>query len=429
MEKQGEHGNPELVESIMKKVLLIAYHYPPVSVSSGLQRTLKFSQYLRDFSWEPSVLSINPLAYEKQSNGQLAEVPDDIVVKRALGFDAARHLSFKGKYLSVLAYPDRWISWWPMGVLSGLWLLWTQKVDVIFSTYPIATSHLIGLVLHKITGKPWIADFRDSMTEDNYPIEPKKRKIYQWIEKKTVKSCIKAIFTTPGALKMYSERYPQYSSDKWAVIENAFDEGNFEQAVVVEKTLIKPKGVIRLVHSGVLYPSERDPTDFFDALSELKIEGSIVAGSLKILLRATGHDDLFDPMIKERNIDDIVSLEPNVPYVDALQEMLDVEGLLVFQASNCNHQIPAKVYEYLRAEKPILALTDEKGDTANVLKKEEVGYILPLDDKEAIKRGLIEFIQQIKNNTASRPDKTIWKQHMRYARTEQLAKLLDDVVS
>ena len=316
-----------------------------------------------------------------------------------------------------------------MAVISGLWVVWVQKVDVIFSTYPIATSHLIGWALHKITGKPWIADFRDSMTEDSYPTEPKKRKIYQWIERETVKNCTKAIFTTPGALKMYSERYPQYSSDKWAVIENAFDEGNFEQAVAVEETLLKPNGVIRLLHSGVLYPSERDPRVFFDALSELKCAGLIARGTLNIILRATGHDDLFDPMIKERNIDDIVSLEPSVAYVDALQEMLNVDGLMIFQASNCNHQIPAKIYEYLRAEKPILALTDEQGDTANVLKKEEVGYILPLDDKEAIKRGLIEFIQQIKNNTASRSDKAVWKQHTRYARTEQLAKLLDDVVS
>ena len=413
----------------MKKILLIAYHYPPVSVSSGLQRTLKFSQYLRDFSWEPSVLSINPLAYEKQSNGQMAEVPDDIVVKRALGFDTARHLSIKGKYPGFLAYPDRWVSWWPMGVLSGLWLLWTQKVDVIFSTYPIATSHLIGWALHKITGKPWVADFRDSMTEDNYPTDPKKRKVYQWIERKTIKNCSKAFFTTPGALKMYGERYPQYFSDKWAVIENAFDEGNFEQAVSIKKPNIKQNDVIRLVHSGVLYPSERDPRCFFDALSELKRDGLITKGTLNIILRATGHDDLFYPMIKERNIDDIVSLEPNVPYVDALQEMLEVEGLMVFQASNCNHQIPAKIYEYLRAEKPIFALTDKQGDTANVLKKEDVGLIVSLDDKAEIKRGLDEFIQQIKNNTASRPDKAVWKQHTRYARTEQLAKLLDDVVS
>ncbi len=413
----------------MKKVLLIAYHYPPVSVSSGLQRTLKFSQYLRDFSWKPSVLSINPMAYERQSNGQMAEVPDDIVIERAIGFDTARHLSIQGKYPGFLAYPDRWISWWPMAVLSGLRLIWTQKVDVIFSTYPIATSHLIGWSLHKITGKPWVADFRDSMTEDDYPVDPKKRKIYQWIERKTVKNCTKAIFTTPGALKMYAKRYPQYSADKWAVIENGFDEGNFEQAVAVKKPVIKPNDVIRLVHSGVLYPSERDPTDFFDALSELKRDGLIASGALKIILRATGHDNLFQPMIKEKNIGDIVFLEPSVPYVDALQEMLNVNALMVFQAANCNHQIPAKIYEYLRAEKPILALTDELGDTASVLKKAEVGSIVPLDDKEAIKRGLIEFIHQVKANSASRADDVVWKQHTRFARTEQLAKLLDDVVS
>jgi hypothetical protein len=428
MEEPGEYGNVELVESIMKKVLLIAYHYPPVSVSSGLQRTLKFSQYLRDFSWKPSVLSINPMAYERQSNGQMAEVPDDIVVKRALGFDTARHFSIQGKYPGFLAYPDRWISWWPMAVLSGLRLIWTEKVDVIFSTYPIVTSHLIAWALHKITGKPWVADFRDSMTEDNYPVDPTKRKIYQWIESQTVKNCSKAIFTTTGALKMYAERYPEYSPEKWAVIENAFDEGNFKQATVGNAKVGVKGDCIRLVHSGVLYPSERDPRCFFDALSELKSEGTINAGELKIILRATGHDDLFLPMVQEKNIADIVFLEPSVPYVDALQEMLEVEGLMIFQAANCNHQIPAKIYEYLRAEKPILALTDEVGDTAGVLKRANVGMVVALDNKDGIKQGLLDFVQQIKAGRATKADKTVWSKHSRYARTEQLAKLLDEII-
>jgi len=412
----------------MKKILLVAYHYPPVSVSSGLQRTLKFSQYLPDFSWRPSVLSVNPMAYERQSDGQMAEVPGDIVVKRALGFDTARHFSIAGKYPGVLAYPDRWVSWWPFAVASGLRLIWKEKVDVIFSTYPIATSHLIGLALHKITGKPWVADFRDSMTEDNYPVDTKKRKIYQWIEKKTVQHCSKVIFTTSGALKMYAERYPEYQANKWAIIENAFDEGNFEQAAVGNTITDTKDSCIRLVHSGVLYPSERDPSDFFDAISELKKEGSVLTGALRVILRATGHDELFLSMIKEKNIDDIVFLEPSVPYVDALQEMLDVDGLMVFQASNCNHQIPAKIYEYLRAGKPIFALTDEIGDTAGMLKKSGVGDIVPLDDKEKIKQGLLQFIKQIKEGCATKANKTVWSKHSRYARTKQLATLLDELV-
>ncbi len=368
------------------------------------------------------------MAYERQSNGQMTEVPDDIIVKRALGFDTARHFSIKGKYPGFLAYPDRWVSWWPMAVLSGLRLIWRGKVDVIFSTYPITTSHLIGWTLHKLTGKPWVADFRDSMLDDSYPVDKKTRDAHCWIEKKIISHCTKAIFTTPSTLKMYAERYPEYSSDKLAVIENAFDEGNFEQAISDEKTDIKSNDVIRLVHSGVLYPSERDPRCFFDALSELKSEGTINAGELKIILRATGHDDLFLPMIEEKNIADIVFLEPSVPYVDALQEMLEVEGLMIFQAANCNHQIPAKIYEYLRAEKPILALTDEVGDTAGVLKRANVGMVVALDNKDGIKQGLLDFVQQIKAGRATKADKTVWSKHSRYARTEQLAKLLDEII-
>ena len=410
----------------MKKVLLVAYHYPPIHVSSGLQRTLKFSQYLSDFSWMPSVLTVNPMAYEKQSDSQMAEVPDGIIVKRALGFDTARHFSIAGRYPGVLAYPDRWISWWPAAVLSGFSIIKNNDIDVIFSTYPIATSHLIGLALHKLTGKPWIADFRDSMYDDSYPAHQKLRSVHQWIEKKTIKHCAKAIFTTTGALSMYAERYPEYSAEKWVVIENAFDEENFAQAMQVE-TASRDGDLIKLVHSGVLYPSERDPTAFFDAVTELKTEGSINAGNVQIVLRATGHDGLFMPMLKDRGIDDVVLLEPSVRYVNALQEMLAADGLMVFQASNCNHQIPAKIYEYLRAEKPIFALTDEAGDTASVLKRANMGTIVPLDNKDKIKQGLLDFIKQIKAGTAKKADQSVWSQHSRYARTEQLATLLNEL--
>jgi len=412
----------------MKKVLLIAYHFPPIRVSSGIQRTLSLTRYLNEHDWQPSVLSIAPRAYEKTCDDQLADVPAHIEVKQAAGWDTARHLSISGRYLRFMAMPDRWVSWLFGGVASGLAMIRKNKPDVIWSTYPIATAHLIGLALHRLTGVPWIADCRDSMTEENYPVNPAQRKIYRWIERQVIKHASRIIFTTQGTRQMYMARYPQIESSHFVVIPNGYDEEIF---LAAEQELVKQSsegGKLTLVHSGVLYPSERDPTVFFDALSELKQEGKISADRLNIVLRATGHDNIFQPMLKERSIDDLVSLAPGVAYIEALQEMLNVDGLLLFQAANCNHQVPAKLYEYFRSAKPIFALTDKEGDTAETIYEAGIDNIVDLMNKDEIKEGLIDFIEQLKVGAARVADVDITTAYSRQTLVAEFAKVFDDGV-
>lgn len=397
---------------MVKRALLIAYHYPPVQISSGVQRTLAFSRDLPEQGWEPLVLSAHPRAYEKISEGQLKDIPADTVVQRAWAWDTARHLAVKGRYLDAMALPDRWVSWCPAAVIAGLNMIRKYKPQVIFSTYPIATAHLIALALHKITGIPWVADFRDSMTEDTYPREARRRKFFLWLERQVVKNCCKAIFTTPGAVKMYRERYPELPEDRWTLIPNGYNEAIFTEVESLQRPVVSKAAAskadsntgtqpITLVHSGVLYPSERDPRAFFAAVASLKQLGKLSAESVQIILRATGHDGLYAPMLKEHNIDDIIRLEDGVEYRQALQEMLDADGLLIFQASNCNHQIPAKLYEYFRAGKPIFALTDLEGDTGQTLLSAGIENIAPLDDKDALEHQLQVFIEQLQQGAAA----------------------------
>lgn len=409
---------------------MIAYHFPPVQGSSGIQRTLKFSRYLPDHGWEPIVLTVKPMAYTQVSDEQVSEIARSAVVRRVFAVDTARHLAIGGRYLDLLALPDRWVSWWGSAVPVGLALIRKYRPELIWSTYPIATAHLIGLTLKRLTGLPWIADFRDSMTEESYPPEPRRRKVYRWIERNTVQHCSRAVFTTPGALRMYAERYPDLPETRWRVIENGYDEENFcdaENGLTPEKTY--GSCPLKLVHSGILYPSERDPRPFFSALSELRRDDTITPDSVKIVLRATGHDDDYQEILREKRIQDIVFLEPPIPYKKALQEMLESDGLLLFQASNCNHQIPAKLYEYLRSRRPIFALTDPVGDTAQTLRDSGVDTIVRIDAKEEISRGLIRFLKRVQLGQAPIATEETIISHARRARTAQLASLIGQLVS
>ena len=198
------------------------------------------------------------------------------------------------------------------------------------STYPIASAHVIAYLLHKVTGIPWVADFRDPMAQDDYPTEERKKKIYEWIENKAVKHCENIILTAPGAVEFYQNKFPQVDKNFWQLVPNGFDEHIFSgiEASSVEINAEKNKK-ITLLHSGVIYPSERDPSDLFQAISELKQEQKIDRDNFKLILRATGHDDQYKIKLTALNIADVVNLEPPIPYKEALQEMLSVDGLLL----------------------------------------------------------------------------------------------------
>jgi len=407
---------------MVKRVLMVAFHFPPLRGSSGIQRTLKFVQYLPALGWQPLVLSANPRAFPQQGPDQMAEIAPGTVVRRAFALDTARHLSLAGRYLKSMALPDRYSSWLLGALPAGLAMVRRHRPQVLWTTYPVATAHLVGLLLHKLTGLPWVADMRDPMTDTDYPTDPQVRRVFLWLERKVVQHAALVVCTTPGAVDDYRARFPQLPRERFALIENGYDEENFRAA---SAAVPAPGGPFTLVHSGVIYPSERDPEPLFAALAALKARGAIDAARLRLLLRATGHDDYVAGLLARYGIADLVQLAPHIAYRDALAEMLGAHGLLILQASNCNRQVPAKLYEYLRAGRPILALTDPAGDTAATLRAAGIDTQAPLDDAAAIEAALLRFLALAAAGQAPLPPAAVVAGASRRARSEQLAQLLD----
>lgn len=413
----------------MKNILMIAFHYPPFRGSSGIQRTLKFSQYLSDHGWHPVVLTASPRAYPQRTDDQIHEIPGDVPVKRAFALDVSRHLSIRGFYPSWIALPDRWVSWWLGAVPAGLSLIRKYRPQIVWSTYPIATAHLIALTLHRLTRIPWVADFRDSMLEEEFPSDPLTRRSYRWLEKKVIKYSSRIIFTTESARQMYLARYPELSHARCLVIPNGYDEEDFQEVRFSEGSTGLEDRPIRLLHAGVIYQDERDPRHFFRALARLKKEGQVGAANLRIELRASGSESHYEAIIRELGIDDMVHLLPALPYRQALQACADADGLLLFQAASCNHLIPAKVYEYLRLRKPILALTADESETATLLKKTGGATTVDLSDEQLIYLTLRHFLTALRSGTHPLPD---GKQIHLYARKNQaheLAKCLSRLIN
>lgn len=380
-----------------RTALLIAFQFPPMRGSSAIQRTLRFAQHLPKFGWTPIVLTATPGAYESVSAGADSDT-GAIEVHRARAFDAARHLSLFGRYPRSLAIPDRWVTWKYSAVPTALRLIREQRIDVVWTTFPIATAHEIGLAVARRSGVPWVAEFRDPMWQGDYPPDTRVNGAWKQLESRVFEEARRVIVTTPGAARDYRARFPAFGDSNIAVVENGFDEDAFANAEsrIRSRPSSAPArdGRLTLLHSGVIYPSERDPTCLFDAIALLRQRGDPAASRLELKLRATGNDSQFRRMIDDRGIGDIVRLEPAVDYVSALEEMLTVDGLLILQAANCNAQVPAKIYEYFRAGRPIIALTDAEGDTAGVLQRAGASLIAPLDSVGEIVDALREFVRR-----------------------------------
>ncbi len=409
----------------MKRILMIAYHFPPLSGSSGIQRTLRFVQYLPEFGWKPLVLTAHVRAYERTSPDLLGDVSSDTVVCRAYALDTARHLSIGGRYPGFLARPDRWMTWKFDGIRQGMRLIEEFRPDVIWSTYPIATAHVIAAELQRRTSLPWIADFRDPMAQEGYPTDPLTWQSFKCIEEQAMEQASLALFTTPGAARVYRERYPGAKA-RIEVLENGYDEETFAKAEkeLRECTPLNP-GYLTLLHSGIVYPSERDPSALFKAIEKVKQSGHPAAAKIKLRFRAAVHEELLIHLARKHGIADVIEILPAISYREALREMLRADGLLLLQAANCNDQIPAKLYEYLRANRPLIALTESTGDTAATLAATGVRAIAPLDNPESIVSLFIAFAEHPELHTL--PNSSSVSAASRFGRSKELAQLLHNL--
>jgi glycosyltransferase involved in cell wall biosynthesis len=410
--------------------LLIAYQFPPFKGSSGVQRTLRFAKHLPEFGWKPIVLTISPNAYERAGETEGNEVPTDLVVHRAFGLDTARHLSVFGRYPGSLALPDRWALWRFWAVPAALRLIAAHDARIVWSTFPIATAHRVGMEVARRSGLPWIAEFRDPMWQgEGYPSDPRMNDAWKTLEREVFRHATRVVVTTPGAKEDYATRFRWCDRAGIDVIENGFDEETFRRAERTLRPAPRLDGPITVLHSGVIYPSERDPSSFFAAIARMKSEGSISASTLRVVLRASGNEIAFRRTLASLEIADIVTLEPAIDYLSALREMMSADALLILQASNCNSQVPAKLYEYLRANRPIVALTDPQGDTAGTLAQAGTGLVARLDSPKEIARVLAQLIAQVRSDTWTRAPEKVVAGYSRREQAGRLARLMKSISS
>ncbi len=416
-----------MFEERRSKVLMIAVEYPPCR-SGGVQRTLKFSRYLPQFGWQPIVLTADVAAYEEVEAESESDFPEGVQVFRSYARDSLRHLTIKGKYLDLMAYPDRYVTWFFSAIVKGLSLIREHKPDLIYTTFPYYTTHWIGLCLAKMSGVRWIADFRDP-AHHHYLMDPRTGEpdrqytnpIARWVDRRTVANADHMVFATASMKDFYAMTYPALNLDNLSVIPNGYNDDMFDDIDNKAETPGQDGDERLLLHSGILSLG-RNPETLINALVSLRAQHPDDDNIQKLRIRFRGAEakKTSAMLISEHGLQDVVEFLPSLPYEASVKEMQTADYLLLMQGEAFRHQIPGKAYEYIATGKPIMVLGKQGHATANLMQDVAGCLVCDMDDQKGIE-SLLSALPEL--SVEQREVDTYGRRH----RTKQLADIFNQM--
>ncbi|OGC04355.1 hypothetical protein A2V82_05775 [candidate division KSB1 bacterium RBG_16_48_16] len=435
------------------KVLVITYYFPP-SGGAGVQRTLKFVKYLRDFGWEPVVLTAAKADYPVYDESLFAEIPPGTKVYRSKIIEPYKiyrlftgkksdesadiaTLSLdrqaKGKLSERIAewmratffVPDARIGWRRYARRLGRKIIAREGIDLIYSSAPPYTAHLIGMDLHKRSGVPWVADFRDSwvgwLSTPQWRPKPCRRMELN-MEESVLRQADKILAAYDGVKQDLLSRHAEYNDDRWVLLSNGYDQSDFKEIVPASKP---PK--LTITYTGSIY-GKRNPEYLIRALEQLQEQGSDVVDMIHI--RLVGRiGEPIKKRIQESPIRSVFEIIPYVKHHESLAYLLatDVSLLIIDDAPANRGILPGKLFEYIGAGRPILALAPDD-DAATLIKNEKMGIVVPPKDVEAIQAALVDLAERYQQNQLAFTISTaLRRQFERRYLTEKLAKVFDEV--
>ena len=423
------------------KVLIVTYYWPP-SGGSGVQRWLKFVKYLQNFGIEPVVYTIANPNYPITDESLIKEIPDNITIlkqpiwepnnilrkfKRNKTQESAGFLnpnpSIFGKILQYIRanyfIPDARKFWIKPSIKFLEKYLSENRIDAIITTGPPHSLHLIGLDLKNKLGVKWIADFRDPWTEIDYfeqlPLTGRSKKIHHDLEKKVLENSDAVIVIG----KTMKENFMQFSNSVY-ILTNGFD-SEIQKAVV----LSEPKFTI--THVGLMN-ADRNPYSFWKAIRELSDEYEDFSSDYQIQLvgKIAPEVEKAIQLNQLKNVLEIgyVSHKKVKEYQNTSQVLL----LAINKVKSAKGIITGKIFEYLQAKRPILAIGPIDGDLSEILSETNAGIIADFDDVVTIKSELIKLYQLFKKNELSVDSTNIEKYHRKNL-TKKLSEIIKETVS
>ncbi len=380
-----------------RRVLMIAAAFPPMG-GSGVQRTVKFAKYLPRNGWLPTVWAAEPPDDAPLDPTLLDDLPDEVVVHRrpadglvrsarrvvrrmarAQGITARLGAAVDwrlARWESQRPLPDSLIPWARNSVTPLARIIERERIDALYSTFSPASNHWLALRLKRLTGLPWVADFRDLWTDDYRYVEPSagRRRAHRTLEQEVLQEADAVIGVTPRQTKVLAAHLPQ-EADKFVTITNGFDPDDYESDVPAGEKTQRDRFV--LAHVG-RFDRWRTGEAWFAGLRRLA--DTLGDKRERFLLRIVGHA-AGDTLARLSAAGIPFEFTGYVSHRDAVHEMRRADALLlnVPDGPNAKTVLPAKVFEYLAARRPIVLVGPVGGACEPLLRRHRAGWCVGFD--------------------------------------------------
>lgn len=425
----------------MKKVLIITYYWPPAG-GPGVQRWLKFVKYLPEFNIQPIVYCPENPLYPTLDSSLLQEVDSKITVLKHPIKEPLRFLSllFKSKtnilskggipdskkqslFERFLLYirgnffvPDARVFWVKPSVKYLSSYILKHQIDTIITTGPPHSVHLIGMQLkvkHKLR---WYADFRDPWTDISYHknlnLTQNTQQKHLKLERQVLNKSDQIIVTSSQTKQLFSK----ITQPPISVITNGFDDENVSSIILDSK--------FSLTHIGSLF-DQRNPTLLWNVLSELIEEFPEFKANFQLVLVGNVSADIKASMDSAK-LTSFLKIVGSVTHNEAIMYQRKTQVLLLIEANTteASYIIPGKLFEYINANRPILALGPKQSDIPSILKDTQTGKYFDYENGTALKTHILELFENYKTNSLSVASKDI-ERFSRKNCTKQLVEVLN----
>lgn len=434
----------------MKKVLVIAYHFPPGG-GPGVQRVLKHVTYLREAGWQPIVMTVENGDFPARDESLLSKIPSDVTVVRVPILEPydvyRRFMGGKGAAIDVnvnkartqrtgwkerlaefiratFFIPDARVGWLLTAVKNGEKLIREHSIDAIYSSSPPYTCALIARSLKRRTGLPWVVGFRDPWTE--FLTTPDRWFLPAAIDRSLERSvfqeadAVECAWT--GIVDDAMRKYPHLRREKFHHVPNGFDASDFPNVPYVRNEKFT------ITYTGSMY-GRRTPRAFLTALDELRQQGRLTPDDLHLRFVGRFGDDVH-AMLDASSFAPSIERIGYVPHDESVGFLMRSEAslLIVDDTKESAEIVPGKVYEYLGVGRPVIALAPRGSAIERLLDETRAGLSAPQDDVAAIASIIDTFISRWKDcQTILSPDVHEVQKYERRAAAHQLAHILHGI--
>ena len=361
-----------------RRVLVAAYHFPPLG-GGGVQRWAKHVRYLPEHGWDPVVLTTRSRAFHAYDDTLGAELPPELRVLRAGELLWGHRLRAALARLDlprppvVEGWPDRHAGWIPAAVRMGLKEIRRERPDAIATTSPVASAHVVGLALHRLTGVPWVADFRDEFVHHPWAARKLGPQIAadRMLERAIVANAARVVVTTDAAdLVGMPHGHPRR-----VTVTNGVDPADLPDLAATPE-----RDVFRLSFVGSLYHTI-DLAPVLASLARLAESGLLDPARCEV--RIVGNVGV--PRLDAGAVP--VVRTGYVEHPEACREMARASVLLCYVPPPA-HPTPGKVFEYLATGRPILCATGEDNHAWQLVSQLGAGRCADPRDPDALDDAL-----------------------------------------